>query len=82
MFYFKNFDLAFSFMNVSVSSIISTSPEVLSSISCILLVIILFEVAVLFPMLSLSKVTSVCASLLLLFPFLGLEQFYSFLSHV
>ena len=71
-------DLTFSLTNILMSSIISFVLEVLSSISCILLLMLTSVVPILFPRVSFSRVSCVCVFFLFLFPFSGLEQFYSF----
>jgi hypothetical protein len=68
-------DLTFSSPGVQISSIVSNTPEILSFISCILLVIIVFVVAVL---LFLVFHLQFVFSLLPLFTFLGHEKFYLF----
>jgi len=49
-------DLAFSLTNVSISSVLSSVPEVLYVVSFILLV----SVVLLFPRFSISRITSIC----------------------
>ena len=72
-------DLMFSFTDVSLSFIVSSMPEILSSIFCILLVMLASIVPILFLSFYISRVLF---SLLLLFPFLSLAQFYIVLSPV
>ena len=77
MFCVKTFlELKFSLTNVSVAYIISSMPKILSSISCILSVMLVSLVPVLFPRLSTFRIPSVCVSLLTLFSFSSFEQFY------
>jgi hypothetical protein len=65
--------------NVPISSIVSPMPEILSSISCILLVKLASVVPVRIPdFFSFSEFPKFVFSLLLLFPFSGLEPFYPF----
>jgi hypothetical protein len=61
MFCVRNFlDLTFSLAGVSISSIISSTPESLSSISCTLLVMFVSVVPVLLPRFSISRIPSGC----------------------
>ena len=61
MFCVKNLlDLMFSLTNESISSIVSSAPEILSSISCILLVILVSVVPVHLPRFSISRIPLVC----------------------
>lgn len=61
MFYVKNsLDFSFSFTDLLISSIISYTPDILSSISCILLVMIMYVLLVVFPWFSISRIASVC----------------------
>lgn len=61
MFYVRKYlDLEFSVTEVSISSIIYSMPEILSSISYILLVMLASVVSDLFPRLSISRIASVC----------------------
>lgn len=67
---------------VSICSVISSMPKILSSISCILLAVLASVAPDLFLGFSISRIPSICVFLLLLLPFSGPEQFYSFPSPV
>jgi hypothetical protein len=80
MFCFKHFFGFFFYLtNVTISYIVSSMPQIFFSIYCILLVMLESVVPALFPRFFISRVVSVCVSLLILFAFSDLEQFYSFL---
>jgi hypothetical protein len=57
----------FSLNDVSVSSIISSMPEILSSLTCILLLTLVSVVPVLFPTFCISRIPSVCAFFFIFF---------------
>jgi hypothetical protein len=61
MFYVRIFflDLIFPFTNVAFFHIFSR-VEILSSIACILLVMLSFSVPILFPRFSISRIGSIC----------------------
>ena len=61
MFYVRNFlDLTFSLVDISIYSTVSSMPEILSSISYILLVMLASVVSVLFTRFFISRISSVC----------------------
>ena len=71
---------AVNLANVLICSVVSSMPEFLFSVSCILLMMLMFVVHVLFSMFFISRMTQFVFSLLLLFPFLGPSLFdYIFL---
>lgn len=77
MFCFRNIlDLTFSLIHVSISPIVSSTPETHSSISCLLLMKPAFLVPVQIPKFFFYKIISVSVSFLLLSPFSELEPFY------
>lgn len=73
--FFFFLDLTFSLTNGSVSSILSFTPESLSSITCILLMMLVCIILVHLTIFSNSKISSVCVSLLLLVPLSSLPLF-------
>ena len=73
----KNFlDLTFSLTAVSIYSFIFSIPEILSSISCILLLVLVSSVLVHLPSFSMFRIHKFLFSFLLHFPFSCLKHFY------
>ena len=71
-------DLTSSLTNTSISSV----PNILFSISCILLMMLTSVISYLSPRFSISRFASICASLLFPLPFLGPGLLYSIPSPV
>lgn len=69
----------FSLTNVSISSIISSTPDIVPFTSCILLVNFASVVPVRIPKVFISRIPQLGFSLLILFLISGLEPFYLFL---
>jgi hypothetical protein len=79
MFWVRRFlHFAFTLSVVSMFSMLPSTPDILSSISYILLVMLAFKTPNLFSRFSNSEVVSLVISLLSLFPFLDLGWFCSF----
>jgi hypothetical protein len=79
----RNFlTLTFSLGEVSIPTIVSSMPAILSPISCILLLMLGSVFPVLFPRIPAPGFPQFMFPLLLLFPLSGLAQFYSFPSPV
>jgi hypothetical protein len=71
-------DLIFSLTDVSISFITSSMPETLSSISCILLVMLATVVPLNLPRFSISRILPDCVFFIASISISGLEQFYAF----
>jgi hypothetical protein len=74
MFYVIHIYFAFSLTKILISSIIFSTHESLSSISCTLLIMCKSVVPILFPMFSFDRIVSVCVSCIAS-PFQVLDSF-------
>jgi hypothetical protein len=78
----KFLDFAFSLTDILISSIVSSTSEILPSVSCILLVMLMSVVIVLFPIFHLQDCHNLCFLYCFYIPFQVFGQLHSYSSSV